>query len=189
MAPSQERIRLDQITLFLSSTRNICTEISSPMVAFSHLVLLASCFLISHVRAQYPPNEFCYRSCELALSNSVQFNVTDPTTGKDCTAATCPCVNALAIGSLYLCNKLYCTESERVESLRALNETCWISENVTIPAYLDVVEKYSDKDILNLKHLSRDEAIVWPGPWPILNEVVVIDESFYKLGHDTLVSS
>jgi hypothetical protein len=148
---------------------------------------IASCLLLVPTQAQYPPNEFCFRSCELALANTVQFNATDPNTGQECTAAACLCVNGISVASLYLCNRRYCSEDETRSSLVVFNESCALA-NVTAPDFEVVLARYSEDDVQQLQHLSKNDTIVWPGPWPIVNEAVVVNEDLYQVAFDTLVS-
>lgn len=157
------------------------------MTLLTSFISIASCLLFIQTQAQYPPNEFCSRSCELALANTVQFNATDPKTGQDCTAATCPCVNELAVASLYLCNRQYCSEKEIKSSLGVFNQGCALV-NVTAPNFEKVLVRYSEEDVQRLKCLYKNDTIVWPGPWPAVNEAVMVSSDLYQVAFDTLVS-
>jgi len=158
------------------------------MIRINHFLSIALCLLFKIINAQYEPKEFCFRSCELAIANSVQFNGTDPKTGVECSPATCACVVEQSIASLYLCNQRYCSEEERVESLEDFNRSCLVNANVSIPNFQEVVGRYGDEEVRKLRHLSKTDAIAWPGPWPIVNEAVIIKNDLYKLAYDTLVS-
>ncbi|KAG4427087.1 hypothetical protein IFR05_017430, partial [Cadophora sp. M221] len=81
------------------------------------------------------PPDLCFKGCELALgifsfnttnSNSSNSNSTTPDDlpHDHRSRAEKECTNPFKIPSLYLCLKIYCTEAEHVEGLRAKNETC-----------------------------------------------------------------
>jgi len=159
------------------------------MTLLTNILSIASCLLLTLTNAQYSPNEFCFRACELALANSVQFDTTDPISGDNCTARTCPCTNGLSIASLYLCIRQYCTNEEIRLSVISFNESCQLLANVTAPGFQEVLGRYSDEDVLRLRHLFKHDTIAWPGPWPIVNEAVIVEKDLHELAVDTLVRS
>lgn len=108
--------------------------------------------------------------------------------GKTCTAQTCDCVNHDAVLSLFLCTKLYCNGREIEEGVNGLNETCRTSANVSLPSLSEVDHYLDEKEKAALRHFERSDAKEFDAVFPIVNNVVVVGESLYRLAYDTLVS-
>lgn len=135
----------------------------------------------SLVYAQFEPPDFCYSACQ-QFSRAVQFNTTNPETGK--LWVNDACRNELRIASLYLCARVSCTEEERVRGANFFNQTCLTFSNTTIPPY-SLVEGYTDKDIGRLYRVQPED--VFTSTPSILNEVVVPSEKLFQLAFNTLV--
>ena len=151
------------------------------MILLHALVLLSSCFPLA--TAQYPPEQFCFRSCELALQ-SVRYNATNPRTGQTCSPKTCGCVNELATTSLYLCTLLNCSEKERIEGIHSFNEACLWRANVTATPF-SIVDGYSEEDVKGLRRLGRE--IGYPNTGHLVSEVVLPSNVYFQLCWHTLV--
>ncbi|CAG8953908.1 hypothetical protein HYFRA_00010869 [Hymenoscyphus fraxineus] len=129
-------------------------------------------------RASLQQDEYCFVACQQIL-RSVRFNNTAPKTGQPWPA----CGNELEFTSLYLCNKLYCTDDERKRGIDGLNEKCRRFYNSTAPPY-SLIDGFTGDEILELHHLEVGE-LNREAP-SIYNEVLVPSKKLYGLAWDTL---
>ncbi|RDL40881.1 uncharacterized protein BP5553_00860 [Venustampulla echinocandica] len=134
----------------------------------------------SLVSAQFEPPDFCFSACR-QVSRAVQFNTTNPETGKPWVSDACH--NELRLSSLYLCARIFCTQEERARGTAGFNQTCLTFSNTTLPPY-SLIEDYTDDDIGRLYHVQPEDVF---GTTPtILNKIVVPSEKIFQLAFNTL---
>jgi hypothetical protein len=122
---------------------------------------------------------FCPLACDFTL-NYATFNDTDTWLARKVRS----CRSELRIASLYLCFAEYCKDEEEGESwIKA--ESLWCDEHagVTLPAFHDVVDRWTTEDRASCKRLGADEA----QSFPVLSEAVLPDARFYERAFATMV--
>ncbi len=122
----------------------------------------------------------CFEACQWTL-RPVRFN---DTAGLSPSPRVRSCQSRLALTSLYLCTRVYCTDGERIAGLDVLNSTCQGSTQSPIPPF-DLVANYTDGDTSNVRRLQKDE---WDDA-ALLPEAVIPSGEFFGLAFDTLVCS
>jgi hypothetical protein len=135
--------------------------------------MLIYCILLitwsSIICARLNPEDYYFGACQ-QIVGSVQFNNTDLETGESCVGQICACNNQLAIASLYLCNRIYCSPKETSKGISDLDEVYRTFVNVTLPPY-SIVEGYTEDEIDQLRHLQLGD--VFEDAGRVLDEVVV----------------
>ncbi|KAL2065787.1 hypothetical protein VTL71DRAFT_3457 [Oculimacula yallundae] len=106
------------------------------------------------------------------------------------------CTNAYRIPSLYLCLQMHCTEEQRIEGLKEMNETCKNKEKgggVVLPSFEGVIGRYGEEEKGRLRWLGRSD--LENGEQgkekekEVLREVVLLSEDVRGLGRDTLAAA
>ena len=122
----------------------------------------------------------CFEACQMAV-RPLLFN---DTAGLSPNPKIRTCQSTLDLTSLYLCTRVYCDIGQRTAGLEFLNATCQGSVHASVPPYEDLMGKYTDEDVANVRRISREE---WDdaGPFP---EPVMASDELFAIIFDTLVS-
>jgi hypothetical protein len=137
------------------------------------------CFLaLHHVTHALKSGNFCPSACAFTLGYP-SFNDTDTWLAKKVRS----CRSELHITSLYLCFDHFCEDDGERENWIS-NQRPWCDEHagVALPAFHDVVDRWSVDEKARLKRLDAQEAM----SSPVLGEVVLPDDRFFDRAFTTM---
>ncbi|KAF9691779.1 hypothetical protein EKO04_010513 [Ascochyta lentis] len=146
-----------------------------------HIVGCTTVFILglTNVADALRSGKWCPRACELTLGYAT-FNDTDPWLSRKVRQ----CRSELRVTSLYLCFDEFCNLQDREvpQFIAETSEWCDEHAGVTLPSFHDIVDPWTQEDRAQLPKYSAEKALTWP----ILNSVVLSDESFFERGFTTL---
>ncbi|KAF1847286.1 ferric-chelate reductase-like protein [Cucurbitaria berberidis CBS 394.84] len=139
--------------------------------------IITLCASINVASALYS-GKWCPRACATAVDYAT-FNDTDSSLSRKVRA----CQSELRINSLYLCFDEYCdSDGEREGWIRDQRPACNKRTNVTLPSYHDVVDRWEPDAKQGVRRLTADDAM----KYPVLNETVIPDASFFARSFTTM---
>jgi hypothetical protein len=144
----------------------------------AHLVF-TTLYAFTNVTHALYPGKYCPLACETSI-NYVTFNDTDSWLSRKVRQ----CRSELRTTSLYLCFDEYCASHEEVEEWIG-EQTPWCEEHagVTLPAFHDLVNRWSPDGKAGVKRLPADKAL----EFPVIDEVVIPAGRFFERAFSTMV--
>ena len=163
----------------LSQTSSPSPTLPPPHLPLMRNKLISLLFFLGSFRGALSLRyqKWCFDGCELNI-NYVNFNDTEAGSKKFRS-----CHSLQRATSLYLCFHEFCVDEGRNEWIDSASETCQRLANTTLPPY-DIISNFTPEQIAGIRRLGADEAMTFP----LLNEVIIPDESFFQRSHSTLVS-
>jgi hypothetical protein len=135
---------------------------------------------VAHVATSLYAGKFCPLACELTL-NYATFNDTDAWLSRKVRS----CRSNLRTSSLYLCFDQFCDGDKEAEAW-IQEQTLWCEEHagVTLPAFHDIVDRWSSSSKADVRRVGAEEAM----KLPMLNEVVIPYNAFFARAYTTMAS-
>lgn len=143
------------------------------------LIFISSLWTFAHVAHSKYSGKWCPVACETTL-NYATFNDTDAWLSRKVRS----CRSNLHIASLYLCFEDFCSEETLINAWIE-EHRLWCDEHagVVIPTYHDVVSNWTSDEKDKLPRLAAEKAM----KWPVLNDIMLPDNNFFKRAFTTMV--
>lgn len=144
---------------------------------FGHFFVTS--YAINYVTATLYNGKFCPLACELTL-NYVTFNDTDAWLSKKVQS----CKSALRATSLYLCFDRFCERETDIDVwIQGQRPWCEQHAAIILPAFHDIVDKWSSDDKAAARRLEVEEAL----NLTTQNDVIIPSDAFFHRAFVTMV--